>query len=181
MSPNDLLSPDLGVVRSCLDNGVDPNSIVGGDADDRRALAVHSYLGDVEIVHLLLECGADPNLGRVSTGETALHHAVVGGGDEETQFEIVTALLRAGGDPNQQARVGIQSVNFYRDVRVRGEAPLHRAAAYSSIAVIQAMLDAGATKELKDANGDSPLTWASLQKRNKDIVKLLCYGEFKVY
>ena len=102
MNADDLLSSDIDVVSSCLQHGVDPNSLVGGDADDRRALGVHCYLDNVEIVRLLLESGADPNLGRVSTAETSLHHAAVGRHDGSSQLEIVTALLHAGADPNKQ-------------------------------------------------------------------------------
>ncbi len=77
MNANDLLSPDIEVVSTCLKDGVDPNAFVGRDADDVRALAVHCFSGHVDIVRLLLENGADPNLGRESTGETPLHHAVL--------------------------------------------------------------------------------------------------------
>ena len=180
MDSNGLLSTDIEVVSNCLKQGVDPNTIVGGDADDRRALAVQSFMGQVEIVRLLLGNGADPNLGRVSTAETPLHHVAVGGGDDSRRLEIVEVLLGAGADPNKQCERGVISVNFMRDVRVRGETPLHRAAAYVEGQVIQLLINAGANKELKDANGDSALTWASLHRRSGDILRLLCYGNFSV-
>ncbi len=178
MNANDLLSSDMEVVASCLKDGVDPNAFVGRDADDVRALAVQCFSGHVEIVRLLLDNGADPDLGRASTGETPLHHAVLD--NEPSQLEIVKALLRAGVDPNKQCNTGVLSINFMRDVRVRGETPLHRAAGYADSQVIQALLDAGANKELKDANGDSPLAWASLHGRDLDILRLLCYGDIRV-
>ena len=178
MNPNDLLSSEITVVSTALAAGINPNVLVGGDADDRRALAVQSFLGRVDIVQLLLAGGADPNLGRVSTGETPLHHAVLD--DEPIQFEIVTALLEAGADPNARCERGVLSVNFMRDVRVRGETPLHRAAAYADLRVIQALIDAGGKTDVKDANGDSPLSWASLHGRDTVVLRLLCYGDIKV-
>ena len=178
MNANDLLSSNIEVVSSCLEGGVDPNALVGRDADDIRALAVQCFSGHVEIVRLLLANGADPNLGRASTGETPLHHAVLDEGS--SQLEIVTALLSAGADPNKRCGVGVLSVNFMRDVRVRGETPLHRAAIYADTEIIQALFDSGARKELKDANGDSPLAWASLCGRDLDILRLLCYGDIRV-
>ena len=48
-----------------------------------------------------------------------------------------------------------------RDVRTRGETPLHRAAAFGSEQSIQMLLAAGARLDAKDIHGDSPLTWAS--------------------
>jgi ankyrin repeat protein len=54
-----------------------------------------------------------------------------------------------------------------RDIRTRAETPLHRAAAFGSEAAIRMLLDAGARRDAKDMNGDSPLTWASWHLRPK--------------
>lgn len=176
MDAAQLLSSDVSVIASCLQDGVDPDSFVGGDADDVRALAVHAFEGRIEIVRLLLERGANPNLGRDSTGETPLHHAVCG----TIELEVVQALLQAGADPNARCEVGIASDNFMRDVRVRGETPLHRAAAYADKPVIRALLDAGASLGIRDANGDSALSWASLHRRDRGLLGLLCFGPHRV-
>ncbi|MCY3006233.1 MAG: ankyrin repeat domain-containing protein [Planctomycetota bacterium] len=66
-----------------------------------------------------------------------------------------------------------------RDVRTRGETPLHRAAAFGSEQSIQMLLDAGALLDAKDIHGDSPLTWASWHLRPRSILQLLCYGEYR--
>jgi Ankyrin repeats (many copies) len=42
------------------------------------------------------------------------------------------------------------------DCRTKGEAPLHRAAAFGNEEDIQLLLDAGAHIDAKDANGGSP-------------------------
>ena len=45
---------------------------------------------------------------------------------------------------------------------------------------IQRLLDAGATIDALDANGDSPLSWASWHTRPDAILRKLCYGTFHV-
>ena len=59
--------------------------------------------------------------------------------------------------------------------RVRGETPLHRAAAWGSPEVIQLLLDAGADLTIRDANKDTPLGWASWYRRDKSIIDQLGY------
>ena len=68
--------------------------------------------------------------------------------------------------------------HFMRDIRTRGETPLHRAAAFGTEATIQMLLDAGARTDARDMNGDSPLTWASWHLRPRSILRKLCYGDF---
>ncbi len=65
-----------------------------------------------------------------------------------------------------------------RDVRTRGETPLHRAAAYGNDETITMLIDANAQIDAKDINGDTPLTWASWHLRPRSILRLLCYGIF---
>jgi ankyrin repeat protein len=43
------------------------------------------------------------------------------------------------------------------------------------------LLDAGAKRDAKDGNGDSPLSWASWHLRPDSILKLLCYDGFKIH
>ena len=68
---------------------------------------------------------------------------------------------------------GIETGAFMRDVRTRGETPLHRAAAFGSEATIRMLLDAGADRHLRDAHGDSPLSWASWHLRPRSVLRLL--------
>ena len=68
-----------------------------------------------------------------------------------------------------------------RDSRTKGETPLHRAAAFGGEETIQRLLDAGAVKDTKDMNGDTPLSWASWHLRPTPILRLLCYGNFRIH
>jgi hypothetical protein len=85
-----------------------------------------------------------------------------------------------GADPNAKTKVGVPTGSFMRDCRTKGETPLHRAAAFGSSESIQLLLDAGAIKEAKDTNGDSPLAWASWHLRPDVILRKLCYGVFSI-
>ena len=57
---------------------------------------------------------------------------------------------------------------------------MHRAAALGEEETIKLLLDAGAQIDAKDANGDSPLGWASWYLRPTPILRLLCYGQFRI-
>ena len=62
----------------------------------------------------------------------------------------------------------------------QGETPLHRAAAFGEEATVKMLLDAGALREARDANGDTPLSWASWYLRPASILHQLCFGEHGV-
>ncbi len=78
---------------------------------------------------------------------------------------------------NQATIPGVPTECFMRDIRTRGETPLHRAAAYGDFEMVSALIEAGADKTAKDANGDSPLTWGSWHLRPSEILALLLYGD----
>jgi ankyrin repeat protein len=188
---------DVGHVRQLLDSGVDPNSsdengsgtllcfvpeivalLLSHGADPNRqtnengasVLAGLAYVNQLECVRLLLQHGADPNRGRDESGETPLHHALASNEDREP---LVKLLLEFGADPNARAKPGVLSFNFWRAATTRGEAPLHRAAAFAPIGTIRRLLDAGADRTIYDGNHDSPLAWASWHLRDRDVIALL--------
>ena len=89
-------------------------------------------------------------------------------------------LIVVGGDANRTTTPGIETGGFMRDCRTKGETPLHRAAAFASDDTIQLLLDAGATVDARDVNGDTPLGWASWYTRPDTVLRELCYGRFHV-
>jgi ankyrin repeat protein len=89
-------------------------------------------------------------------------------------------LLAHGANPNVATRAGAVTDAFMRDARTKGETPLHRAAAFASEEAIRMLLDAGAVVDAKDSNGDSPLSWASWHLRPDSILRMLCYGDFRI-
>jgi uncharacterized protein len=169
-----LMSVTPSVVEYLLSQGADPNQQTNESGD--AVLLGIAYLNKAECVRLLLAGGADANAVVQDTGETPLHGALAGAGENvsaEERLAVVRLLIAGGADPNRRTIPGVKSLTFWRDVRTRGETPLHRAAAYASEEIIQFLLEAGADKTIRDANGDSPQSWASWHWRPKRLIDLL--------
>ena len=123
----------------------------------------------------LLDKGEDANFSFTDTGENALHYTISKTSEMADRAEIVKVLIAAGTDVNKKTLVGKPTLCFMRDVYLKGEAPLHRAAAYGNITIIKVLLNAGAVPSMKDANGDTPISWGSWHLRDSDILRLLVY------
>jgi uncharacterized protein len=136
------------------------------------------FHGHWRLCQFLLERGADANEPMADTGETPLHSAICSA--RPGQNLVVKVLLAHQANPNCVTKPGIETGGFMRDCRTKGETPLHRAAAFGNEEMIQLLLDAGAKVDAKDANGDSPLSWASWYARPVSVLRLLCYGNFRI-
>lgn len=165
---------DVSAIRFLLANGETLSSL--GDNLDLNGAAFH---GHPKLCEFLIEHGANVNHPLPDTGEVPLHAALCKANRPEFD-EVVQLLLFTGASPNVATKPGVETGAFMRDVRTRGETPLHRAAAFGSEAVIQALIDAGAKVDARDANGDTPLTWASWHLRPRSVLKKLVYGNFRV-
>ena len=162
------------IVEYLLSKGADQNRQVNESGNP--VLLGIAYFNNVECVRLLLEAGADPKAVVKVTGESALHGCVIGLGENVSatdRFVVVKLLVDHGADPNRRTIPGVATLAFWRDVRTRGETPLHRAAAYASEETVEFLLKAGADKTIRDANGDSPQSWASWHWRSKRLIDLL--------
>jgi uncharacterized protein len=165
-----LLTFQPDIIEYLIARGADPNKQT--NENGASVLAGMCYVNQLDCAKVLLEKGAaDANRGREESGETPLHHAVLG--DEPGRGELVKLLIDHGADPNARTISGVATLNFWRDVRTRGETPLHRAAAYASAETIALLLAAGADPTLRDANDDSPVSWASWHQRPWSIIDLL--------
>lgn len=138
-----------------------------------------SFHGHWRLTKFLLEYGANANFTMTDTGETPLHSALCTT-DRVAHDRVLQVLLAYGADPNRATLPGVETGGFMRDVRTRGETPLHRAAAFGTTETIQLLLDADAKLDARDANGDSPLSWASWHLRPAPILHMLCFGNFRV-
>jgi hypothetical protein len=149
----------------------DPGAVLFG----RPRLLLASTFGNVDMVRLLLELGADPDAPG-PTGGAVLEHAARSG-----HLDIVQILLAAGADPNRVddrgnpplrwaverghlpvvealLRAGAQT-GFVSDDG--GMSLLHIGALYGHLEVVQALLDAGMAPEVEDSAGRTPLYYAS--------------------
>jgi ankyrin repeat protein len=86
---------DIGTVRAMLD--ADPSRVRESRPDDRLPLSAAAEFGRLDIVRLLLECGADPTWPDAHDSDrgAALHAAARAG-----NREMVEVLLSHGADPN---------------------------------------------------------------------------------
>ena len=107
--------------------------------------------GHNDVVQLLLDKGAEPNLSD-QNGNTALLYAAFRG-----HLDVVQLLLNRGADVNM--------ADYY------GTTPLHWAAEIGHKHVVKLLLDRGAEPNKENRNGETPLIGAA--KGKKDIVQLL--------
>ncbi|MBX2817232.1 MAG: ankyrin repeat domain-containing protein [Saprospiraceae bacterium] len=165
---------DLTALKYVLQRGGNFSSI---DLDSELGNA--AFFGHWKICELFIQMGANVNARVDKTNETPLHNALVKAGRPYYLY-TVKILLQHGADPNAKTIPGLATGAFMRDVRTRGETPLHRAAAYADAAIIHCLLDHGADRTMKDASGASPLTWASEHLRPGVILSALAFGDHRI-
>lgn len=154
----------------------------GGTLDSinlNEELGNAAFFGHWKICDFLINQGADVNAYVDKTNETPLHNALAKAG-RPYYFYVVKLLVDKGANVNAKTIAGIETGAFMRDVRTKGETPLHRAAAYADEKTISYLLDHGADKTAKDINGNSPLSWASEHLRPGTILSLLSYDPYRV-
>lgn len=155
------------VTEYLLSKGADPNT--QRNENGASVLAGLCYVNQIDCARLLLEHGADPNRGRGESMETPLHHALA----RDASVELVKLLIHHGADVNARTKPGVFSCSFFGDTPTRGETPLHRAAAYASMEIVQVLLATGADRTIGDVHGYLPHSWAGWHRRTKELVELL--------
>jgi len=154
----------------------------GGNLDSidlNKELGNAAFFGHWKVCDFLINNGADINAYVDKTKETPLHNALSKAG-RPYYFYVVKLLVDKGADVNAKTIAGLETGAFMRDVRTKGETPLHRAAAYADEKTISYLVENGADKTIKDANGNSPLSWASEHLRPGNILSLLAYNGFQI-
>lgn len=162
---------DTTGLKYVLESGGDLSSI-----DLNEELGNAAFFGHWKVCDFLIKHGADVNAPVDKTNETPLHNALAKAG-RTYYFYVVKLLIEKGADVNAKTIAGMETGAFMRDVRTKGETPLHRAAAYADERTIEFLIKNGADKEAIDANGDTPLSWASVHLRPGTILTLLAYGD----
>jgi ankyrin repeat protein len=165
----------VSAIRFLLSHGESLDSL-----GENYGLDSAAFHGHWRLCSLLLEQGAEVNHAAANTGETALH-AALSKTDRTVYDRVLMVLLAHGANPNVATRPGMETGAFMRDCRTKGETPLHRAAAFGEVETIRMLKDAGATIDAKDANGDTPLSWASWYGRPTPILRELLYGDFRIH
>ena len=165
---------DVSAMKYLLSKGAALDSL--GQNFGLNAAAFH---GHWRLCLFLIEQGADVNQPDSDTGETPLHSALCTA-DRVAHDFVVKVLLDHGANVNAITKKDAETGGFMRDSRTKGETPLHRAAAFGSEETIKLLLDAGAKLDARDAFGDSPLGWASWHLRPTPILRMLCFGDFRI-
>jgi ankyrin repeat protein len=165
---------DVSAIRYLVSRGASLDGL--GENLDLNGAAFH---GHWQLCQFLIENMADVNHASADTGETPLHAALCHANRPAYNL-VLQVLLAHGAGPNRTTKVGVETGCFMRDCRTKGETPLHRAAAFGTAEAIQLLLDAGAVIDARDANGDTPLSWASWHLRPAAILRMLCHGEYSI-
>lgn len=165
---------DVTALKYILSQGGDLSSI-----NLNTELGNAAFFGHWKVCDFLITQGADVNAPVDKTGERPLHNALAKAGKPYYLY-TVKVLVENGADVNAKTQAGLETGGFMRDVRTRGETPLHRAAAYADVPTVQYLLDHGANKEAQDAHGNTPLSWASEHLRPGSILYLLQYGPHRI-
>lgn len=166
---------DVSAIRHLLKHGTQLEDL--GTNYDLNGAVFH---GHWQLTQFLLERGANPNIPLKSTAETPLHSALSASNRPSANL-IVKLLLTHGADPNAKTKTKAETGAFMRDAYTKGETPLHRAAAFGNEETINLLINAGAEKDSRDMNGDSPLSWASWHLRPGKILQLLSFGAHRIH
>jgi len=130
-----LLEPRRGILR-ILGRKRNVDAVV----DERTPLILAAEHGHVEVVTLLLDSGADPNI--TTPLGSALHMAAFRG-----ETDLVKLLVDHGADVS--LTIGT------------GETPLHTAGTFAWLEVAEFLLASGADVNAPDSNGQTPLHCAA--------------------
>lgn len=120
--------------RKLLNVGANPNRDFGGG---NTAAVVAINEGNSEVLEILLKAGANPNSSNLF-GWRPLHHAIT---SEMECVKCIEVLIRNGAEVDAVTSLEIT--------------PLHRAAGFGHTGAVQALLASGASKTLKDKDGNN--------------------------
>ena len=166
---------DVTAVKYLIRKGADIKDL--GTNLDLNGAAFHNHW---QLCQFLLEQGADASLAKDDNGETALHSALSKANSKRT-YQVAHLLLSYNANPNAKTLPNKESGAFMRDAKTHGETPLHRAAAFGSVEVIDLLLEYGADTNAEDQNGNTPLSWASWHLRPGIILSKLMHSGQKLH
>jgi uncharacterized protein len=173
------------VVRELLARGADPN--IRDDGDNAFPLHFAAERGELEIVKLLVEHGADP----VGAGTTHLLDAIGWAVcfDYVTHTEVARYLLAHGARHTLLSAVAMGDVDAIRELARGGvdlnqrmdrtnhrRTPLHLAVIKKQPAAVSTLLELGADPNIEDAAGLAPLDQSALKGEQEMAQRLITGG-----
>jgi ankyrin repeat protein len=156
---------DVSAMKYLLANGATLDALY------QYPLNTAAFHGHWRLCQFLIDRGISVDDPVAETGETSLHSAF-GHPHGPLHEQVVEVLLAGRANVNASTIPGVRTEAITHS-KTRGETPLHRAAAFGTPTAIEMLLKHGADVEAKDANGETPLMWASWHRRPGDILEKL--------
>jgi len=177
-----ILHGEIGSVKTLLNGNADVNL-----ADEGGNTPLHDAAGNIEIVNLLLNAGAQVKVAERKSGNTPLHAAVF-----RDKLNIVAALLKAGADVNAENEWEATPLHFASSpetaaallkakakvnaVNSGGRTPLHYAARNGFDQVVRTLLGAGADVNIGRNIDGTPLFLAADEGHAQTVDALIEAG-----
>lgn len=141
-------------VRSYLQSGLNLNRFHG-----MTSLSLAVKYNRLEIVRILIEYFADPNLPDEKTGLTPLIHSIL----EDRSTTMMSTLIESGADLDQRDRNGMS--------------PLHHCVNEGRLEPLRFLLEKGADPNVRDSNGVTCMNLSKSSHGMSEFVELLLkYG-----
>ncbi len=137
---------------------VNPESLNGKKENGWTPLHYASHMGNLEIVKMLVEAGASSDVPD-NDGNTPLHVAAY-----YNRIEIVEFIIAA------QLQVNPESLNAKGE---EGCTPLHFASEQGNLAIVKMLVEAGASRDISDNEGNTPLHLAALNNKIETLEFLI--------
>lgn len=179
---------DMMAINAFFDAGINPNA--QDEANGRTALIGAAAGGDLEVVNVLVQRGADVNV-KDKKGYTALFHAT-----EAMYYDVALVIMNQPSlDANARGLNGSTALINYvwrdrkdavekllergADVNAQdadGDTALHGVAENGNLEILNLLLDKGANPNVKNRLGGTPLMWAAVFGNETVAVRLLERG-----
>lgn len=126
--------------------------------DGFSPLGLGAFFGHPEVVAVLLDAGADPNVPSRNAMKVTPLHSGAACSDPSKALAICRALLGAGADPNVR--------------QAGGWTPLHQAASHGNGRLASLLLDRGADAAAASEDGRTPVEMARSQGHDEVVERL---------